>query len=218
MAIRCVQLGCYYAYYLPCLFKIRATPCWKTRVKKVTRRSPRRHLDTPDPKGLVPGPILRGEHVSAIRLAPKATQHALERPPGSDLQLSGEENTQHLRPCSPRLTQAKPLPVALRGTGRQWGSRATKVREETPGKAPRGGVCRGCWFAVPWRPGELDLGVPAVARVSQNTMPSSGRVFINHAQKQAALRRYMGVLVSLANSHRKVFCDTNPTARSAIPA
>ena len=51
----------------------------------MTRRFPRRRLDMPDPRGLFLGPILRGEHVSAIYLHLRATWGALEPQPDPHL-------------------------------------------------------------------------------------------------------------------------------------
>ena len=68
--------------------RIHGTPRRKPGLKKLARRPPRRRSDTPHPKSLFLGPILRGEHVSAIHLAAGATQYALEPPSGTQVRMA----------------------------------------------------------------------------------------------------------------------------------
>ena len=95
-------------------FKIQATPSRDMGRKKVTRRFPRRRLDIPDPRGLFLGPILRGEHVSAIHLPLRATWGALEAPPDPDLSLlhARTDAQQHRRRQAANATSCVPRATA----------------------------------------------------------------------------------------------------------
>ena len=72
---------------------------------------------------------------------------------------------------------------------------------------------------------ESQCGLAVVGRVwgcarSKRRIAESDALFgagFKHAQKKRALCPLLLITVSLVNSNRKVLCDTNPAAGSAMP-